>query len=473
MTRRVSGVAALWALAILGPAFARADDGSAAPASDAPTRPKIAFNRWQEDWSVLADPKLRTEPLDFLKYVPLSSTDPHSYLSLGLNVRERFESNDAPAFGVGDRKGDSYLLDRVQIHADLRPDSEWQLFVQLEDVRAPWKDVLTPVDENRVDLRQAFAAYVHEFADGVLKLRFGRQEMAFDLQRFVSVRDGPNVRQAYDALWADWELGMWRVIGFWSRPVQYRTEHAFDDFSRWKFQYGGARIETRDLGPGELSVYYSHFKQDDVQYLDAAGNESRDILDARYAGTLAGFDWDLEGMGQLGRVGDKDVHAWAIGARSGYTFGDEVWRPRLGLQVDAASGDTRPGNGTLGTFNPLFPNGYYFTLGGFTGYANLVHVKPSLTVRPLPTLSVMLALALQWRETVADAIYVQPDVPVAGTAGRPGSFTGMYEQLRADWLISANLSAAVEAVHFDAGQPIRRAGGHDGDYLGIELKLGF
>ena len=50
-----------------------------------------------------------------------------------------------------------------------------------------------------------------------MKTRVGRQEMAFDLQRFVSVRDGPNVRQAYDAAWLDWEQRQWCVIGFWSQ----------------------------------------------------------------------------------------------------------------------------------------------------------------------------------------------------------------------------------------------------------------
>ncbi len=33
------------------------------------TRPAILNNRWQEDWSALADPALRTEPLDSLKYI--------------------------------------------------------------------------------------------------------------------------------------------------------------------------------------------------------------------------------------------------------------------------------------------------------------------------------------------------------------------------------------------------------------------
>ena len=59
--------------------------------------------------------------------------------------------------------------------------------------------------------------------------RVGRQDFLFDLQRFVSSRDGPNVRQSFDAVWADWETGTWRLIGFVSRPVQYFDERPFDD----------------------------------------------------------------------------------------------------------------------------------------------------------------------------------------------------------------------------------------------------
>jgi hypothetical protein len=41
------------------------------------------------------------------KYIPISPGDPHSYLSLGLTWRERFESNHARTFGVGDKSGDA------------------------------------------------------------------------------------------------------------------------------------------------------------------------------------------------------------------------------------------------------------------------------------------------------------------------------------------------------------------------------
>jgi hypothetical protein len=119
------------------------------------TRPKINFsNRWEEDWSVLADPRLRTGLLDGLKYIPLFPGDPASYHSFGLTVHGRFESNNAPFFGVGNSKGDSYLLDRVQLHADIRPNAHWQIFGALENVRAPWKAVITPIDENPLDLRR-------------------------------------------------------------------------------------------------------------------------------------------------------------------------------------------------------------------------------------------------------------------------------------------------------------------------------
>jgi hypothetical protein len=83
------------------------------------------------------------------------------------------------------------------------------------------------------------------------------------------------------------------------------------------------------------------------------------------------------------------------------------------------------------------------------------------------------AVAGQWRQTTADAIYVQPNVPISGTAGGRGSWTGFYAQARTEYQFTPNLTGAIEAVHFQVGNAIRHAGGHDGDYLGVELKFGW
>ncbi len=458
------------ALALAVPAHA-ADDAAAATPAPA-TRPAIQSNRWAEDWSVLADPKLRTEPFDSLKYIPLWASDPKSYVSLGATFRQRFESNDAAGFGTAGTRSDSYFIQRLQVHADVHFDENWRAFVQLEDDRAFDKLVVTSADQDRADLRLAFLEYTRTFADGTLKARVGRQDFLFDLQRFVSSRDGPNVRQSFDAIWADWETGPWRFIGFVSRPVQYFDVRPFDDRSNDQFRFSTVRVERKVLGGNELSGYYSLYERAGAKYLDALGDERRHVFDIRFAGKAEQIDWDLEAMGQLGEVGASTARAWAVGARAGYTL-NATWQPRLGLQFDAASGDNRPGDGVLGTFNPLFPNGYYFTLAGYTGYANLVHLKPSLTVSPAARLKVMAAAGFQWRETTADAVYVQPSNPVPGTAGTGSSWTGAYGQLRVDYAFDAHLTGAVEAVHFEVGDTIRNAGGRSSSYLGAQLQYGW
>jgi len=461
-------VAAL--LLAAGPAQAQ-DVESDVPAS--PGRPAVLFNRWQENWSVLANPNVPREPFDELKYIPLSVDDPGTYLSFGANVRERFEANDAVGFGIRPNRSQDYVISRAEMHADLRVASQVQIFVQLESDFAPWKATVTPVDRDRLDLEQAFVAIVEPVGDATLKMRFGRQQFAFDLQRFVSVRDGPNVRQSYDAAWFDYETGLWRFITFYSQPVQARDRRILDDYSNGHLTYGGLRLERKLFGSARLSAYYSRFTQDAARFTSVRGAERRDIFDLRFAGTAGHFDWDVEAMGQFGRVGGQDVQAWAVGSLAGWTFADIDYAPRLGVQIDAASGDGNPSDHVLGTFNPLFPNGYYVTLAGYTGYVNFIHVKSSVTLHPLESLKLMFAVAGQWRETTADAIYTQPNIPLPGTAGRPGRYTGTYGQIRLDWAIDRHASFAVEAVHFAIGDAIRRAGGHDGDYVGVEIKYGW
>ena len=431
------------------------------------------FNRWQENWSVLADPRVPREPFDEFKYIPLSSIDPYTYLSFGADTRERFESNDAANFGTGPNRSQNYVISRNEFDADLRIANQIQAFVQFQADYAPWKTMLTPVDRDRLDLEQAFIVLTEPVGGGTLKLRAGRQQFAFDLQRFVSVRDGPNVRQSYDAGWADYEIGPWRLIALYSLPVQVRDITIFDDYSSVTAQtFGMARAEYKFSQSLFIAGYYANFTQANAQFPNAAGGERRDIFDVHLNGNANHFDFDFEGMNQTGRIGIEPIEAWAVGSLAGYTFAAVNWSPRVGIQLDAASGD-RNTKRNFGTFNPLFPNGYYFTLAGYTGYTNLIHIKPSLTLSPTSSLKIAIAAAVQWRQTTADAVYTQPDVAVPNTAGRPGAYTGSYGQLRLDWTIDRATSFAIEAVHFKVGEAIRNASGHDSNYVSIEIKRGW
>jgi hypothetical protein len=440
-----------------------------------PKRPSILPERWAEDWSVLADPRVPKQPLDSLKYMPLSAYDSKTYLSFGGDIRERFEANNAVNFGVHPSNNQNYLLSRSDAFADLRIADQVQVFTQFESDFAPWKTILTPADQNVLDLEQAFVTVTEPVGDGTARMRLGRQQMNFDLQRFVSNREGPNVPQSYDAAWGDYQIGSWKFITFYSQPVQVRDLGAqpFEDYSSDAFTFSMARVQRDLFGWATLSGYYAYFTLDNAKYLTVSGTEHRDIIDVRFYAKTNNFDGDIEVMSQTGSIGNDPIMAWAVGSVAGYTLSGIDWKPRLGLQFDAASGNSDPRGNVLQTFNPLFPNGLYFTLAGYSTYVNLIHFKQSLTLQPTSSVKILLAVAEQWRQTTADAVYTIPNIPVPGTAGQPGLYTGTYGQVEVDWTLTPQLSFLVQAVYFDVSDVIVRAGGHNSTYLGVQLAYGW
>ena len=439
----------------------------AAPAVVA-ERPKILPNRWQEDWSALADPRIERERFDNLKYIPLSNDDPGTYLSLGLNARGRVETNRGEFFGTPPSYEGEWLLSRLEAHADLRLGKHIQVFTQVQSAYAPGKAVRAPIDQDRLDVEQAFVGITHALGGGTLTLRAGRQLIDVDLQRFLSMRDGPNLREPFDAALVVYRRSGWQLGGLYSQPVQIRDRRPFDDYSDRRLTASGILLRRRVMGSSEVSVYYLRYRRDAAHFTSASGDERREIVDVRLSGAANGFDWDIEAMNQTGRIGSQAIEAWAFGSVVGYTLANTSWTPHLGLGVDAASGDRNPHDDRLETFNPLFPNGYF--LAGYTGYVNFVHVKPAVTLRPVTALNLMVALATQWRATTADAVYTFPSFPVAGTAGRPGRYTGTYVEFRADWRLTANYTIGLGAVHYAIGSAVRQAGGHDANYVGVELR---
>lgn len=452
---------------------ALAETETTAPPVAEPGRPAVGMYRWQEDWSVLADPARRTEAGDELKYIALSDVDAKRYLSFGLTLRERYEYNGAPRFGTTGTGEVDYLIHRLELHLDAHIADRMRFFLQVENALAPGLENPGPADANKLDLRLAFVDGNFDAGKGLIKWRVGRQEMAFDLQRFISVRDGPNVRQAYDAIWADYERGDWRVSGFISQPVQYRNTSVFDDFSDRHLMYGGVRAQWQNVADGEISATFSRYCNDNAHFPAGVGQERRRNLDVRWVGTMHGFDWDVEAMRQNGSLGNKSVDAWAIGALGGYTFAAAPWKPRFGVQVDAASGDRDPHDDRVGTFNPMFPNGYYVTLSGYTGYSNFIHFKPSLTLKPTAGVKVLAALGALWRQTTHDAVFAQPSIALPRTAGAPGRHTADYAELRIDWAASRNIALALEADRYEVARVVRDAGGHDSTYIGAEVRWGW
>ena len=100
-------------------------------------------------------------------------------------------------------------------------------------------------------------------------------------------------------------------------------------------------------------------------------------------------------------------------------------------------------------------------------------MKPSITLSPAQGVKLLAAVGGLWRQTTQDAVYLQPNIPLPGTAGRPGSRTATYAELRLDWTITRSWAVAIETDHYAVAPVVERAGGHDSNYFGAEIRWGW
>ena len=204
-----------------------------AAAQAQPDAPPFQLTRYDEDYAPLADPDRRIGAYERVKYIPLAQD---AFLSLGGEFRLRVDTLHAARFGIG-APSDDYALERMLLHADLHLGSHLRAFVQGIHADVIGKRPVSAIDVDRADLENAF---VDVMPVNGLTLRAGRQELTFNpTQRFVAVREGPNVRQAFDGFRAGWVGSRVRIDAFALRPVVDRAGDFDDSRDRTQLFYGG------------------------------------------------------------------------------------------------------------------------------------------------------------------------------------------------------------------------------------------
>ena len=438
---------------------------TAGAARATPPSPAPAFkpDRTAEDYSYLRDPARRGNWSDAYKFIPLDEGG-SVYLSLGGEVRERVESFGAPRFGLAGGSADTYLLQRILTHADLRLGAHVRVFAQLGAYEAFGKRQLAAPDEDHLDVQQLF---VELRPAAGLSARAGRQEMMFNpLQRFVSLRDGTNVRQSFDGGRVTYNRGPLRLEAFLTRPVTLERG-VFDDSRNRDQQFGGvyASLRLGAQGSSSIDAYWFVLGRENLAAGPLMGRERRHSLGLRYAGTSGRFDWDAEGVYQFGDSVGRDIGAWAASADLGYTISPSPLRPRLGLRFDTGSGDDDPADNRVGGFHPLFPSGPYFNEANLTSWTNLVAIRPNVRIQPAERLTLQAAVQWKWREDIDDAVYLGPTAPLADTRNNLAREIGQAYTLDANFQVNRNLALRAYYLHHSAGEAIRVAGGQSVDFV--------
>lgn len=453
-------------MVVLPPALAVAETGAPPP---------YRLNRADEDYRYLADPARRTDLWDPVKYVPLNGSGSW-YLSLGGEARERYEYFNHPNWGK-DKQDNGYLLQRYFLHGDLHLGEHARLFGQfqssLEDGR---KGGPRPIDRDEFDLHQAFLDLKLDLPDaGSLTLRSGRQELAYGSQRIISVREGPNVRQAFDGFRLIYRKGAVQADAFATRPAQTKR-YVFDDGpDNTKALWGMyAVLPFPLLANANLDLYYLGLYRGKAGFDQGAARETRHSAGMRLWRTAAPLDYNFEALYQWGSFGNGQIRAWTVASDSGYTLAALPLRPRLGLRADIASGDEDPSNPDLQTFNPLFPKGAYFNEAGLIGPANFIDLNPCLDLHLSNKITFIFDWDFFWRESTRDGLYNNAVALVRSGKASQARYIGSMAQAQLFWNLDRHLTLVTIYGHFLAGSFLKESGfGEDVDYITTWLSYKF
>lgn len=417
-------------------------------------RPPYQNLRFEEDWRFLSDASCATQSFDRWKYIATGNA-PTQYLSLGLDARLRYERFENPGFGSEQDDRNGYWMQRILGHADWHVTPATRIFLQAQSSLIAGRSAgPRSTDKDTLDVAQAFADWTHA-GDGTdfFTVRLGRQEIEFGSARLVTARDGLNDRQSFDGVRVVGQLRDVRYGGWLTRPSLTRPG-AFDDGTDDSQTFSGAylAISHTAMQGGNAALGFAGRRRDRVVYDQGAGHEDRQTYLLRSWARGESWDHNWEVGAQLGEFAGGDIRAWYLATDTGFRVTQWPLQPRLGLRVDAASGDDDLRNRELRTFNPLFPATAFSGLAGLIGPSNVYDVAPSATLRLTESSTLTLGAIAFWRQNRNDGIYA-----ISGNLLRTGQRSGARHignqyTVQWNWNVSRHLTVLATLAWFDAGR---------------------
>jgi Alginate export len=411
--------------------------------------------RYDDDFTYLHDRACRSNFWDPLKYIPLA-TEKGWYLSLGGEIRERYERFHNPLWGQQPQSPGGYLLQRYLLFGDLHLGDNVRVFAEL---MSDWENYRVggprpQIDEDQLDFSQFFVDLtLHPFgADSSLTFRVGRQWLIYGSQRLISNRYGPNNPLPFDGFRAILKVARWRVDAFAVKPVETNLG-VFDDQAHLPTTFWGIyAVRPLSLVKGaNIDLYYLGIHNKSATYAQETGTESRQTIGTRLWGARGPWDSNSELIGQTGAFGSGYILAWSGASDTGYTLKSLPLTPRVGLRAGVASGDHDKTGPNLQTFNPLFPTGFYFNQAILNGPINVMSIHPNLTFHLGENVALNGEWGWFWRQSTNDGVYGLSGMLLRPVGVTRDSYIGSQAQVTFDWQLDRHIHFQVNYLHFFVG----------------------
>lgn len=408
-----------------------------------------------------------------IKYIPLDRNENY-FASFGGEARLQYTNTVNDKWGDESDEGDGYLLSRYLLHADVHL-GVFRTFFELQSSLANSKVDPSPVDENQLDIHQAFLDidFIRKEKQQ-LTLRTGRQEMMYGSQRLIAVREGPNSRLAFDAVKLFYKNNNWQTDAFYTHPIANKPGTFNDSFNESAQFWGSYTVLHKVPFIQNIDFYYLGLWKSRAVFNDAIGEENRQSIGTRIWKNKGNWKYDFEGVYQFGNINQKTISAWTISSFACYTFENIKFNPEIGLKTEIISGDKHSGDTHLETFNPLYPRGAYFGLVALIGPSNLIDVHPSIDFTLSEKWSLGIDYDIFWRQTRSDGLYAPNMQLLYSGKNTTERFIGSQLISNLDYAANDFLAFTLETGWFNAGPFLKEVGtGKDYFYAALTTQFKF
>lgn len=434
---------------------------------------KISLMRYDDDFSLVKKDSVK-KGFNQLKYIPLGE---NNYISFGGELREQYQMYNNINFGdvppTFQDASANQLWHRLMLHSNIELGSHFRFFIQLNSTLRFLNDnpIVPEIDENQLSLHQAFA----ELKVTNWNFRLGHQEMYYGNHRLITLREGPNTRQAFDGLvvkhkFKNGSIDLFAVSKVVSKP------YVFDDQSMHDGLYGIYGTHYFSNHKMGLDYFLVDFQSKARMYNYQSGFEDRQTAGIRLFSNLKTVNFELESGYQIGKFNDLTIGAYSVLADVNVAVVPSK-KGIIGFAANVASGDKDGTDGKLNTYNSLYAKPA-FGLAVPIGATNMVSLSPYIKINPIQKLNVLAQLFFMSRNSNQDGTYspgmIENRPKPNGLLVSDKKTLGQFYVLETNYQQTKNLSFSFDTSYFSAGSYPKATGrGKDVTYLSFKSTFKF
>jgi hypothetical protein len=437
---------------------------------------------------------------------PLSFADGKVVFDVQERLRLEIRDNNFDFNSAVDSVTDgSWLLQRFRIGMMLKPVPWLKIYGQGQGSWEFFSDrPLVPgafgaQGDDSFDLRQAYVD-VSDYSKCPWGVKVGRQILAYGDDRLIGPGEWTNFARTFDAVKITCKGKGFAVDAFASTPAvitrnTYNQSDLFNGTGTGRELVFSGLYATFDSPPfGTVDLYTLLVDQPRGNTTNLQGNLNTPVttgslaahsdfvtLGTRIKGDpkkLNGWEFQGEFVYQTGTLRGLDLNAFAATVGVGYNF-DAPWKPRLYAEFNHGSGDENPTDGSIETFQNLFPTNHkFYGIMDVFSWQNMNNALLSFRVSPAKTVTAQLDFNAFWLANTNDVWYrangLTPVRPLTPAARSASNYAGSELDFVVTWNTSKYLQLQAGYSHFFDGTYLKDTGAHsDANFGYVQATLSF